>query len=455
MLQRTDSLQQTYVKLWDTATYRRYVPGLHYVDAALEVLRPEMGASFIDFGCGTGRPAAELRKRGYGVVGIDFAENCLDEGVDIPFLIADLAQRIQLTAQFGFCTDVMEHVAPEHIDEVLLTIVDCVRQGVFFSIALDYDQFGPMLIGKPLHLTVKDAKWWREKLGQFWPRIVVVSEKSTLVSFACFADVKVFREHTKIEALCNTPDDVIFAQVAVNAARNIPWVSSSEVGGVPCLIVGGGPSLQKTLPIIKQSAAMGCPIFALNAASGFLTANGLSCWQVIIDPREHNVDLLDRNAAGHILASQCHPRLFDEIGNINILGFHVAMEGIGDHFKEGANATLIGGGITSGLTALALVYTLGYREIHLHGYDSSDADSGEAHAYAQDQSRAEKKRLEVKFNGKRYRCSFAMYKQAEEFEKYSRMLADLDAVIHVHGEGLLPAIACHIAEKQAEAEKAA
>jgi SAM-dependent methyltransferase/uncharacterized Rossmann fold enzyme len=442
-------LSQVYERLWENTAYRKYAPGEHYVDEALEILRPKMGASFIDFGCGTGRPALELRKRGYSVVGIDFAENCLDEGVDIPFLVADLTKRITLTAQFGFCTDVLEHVSPENVDDVLLTIADCVKQGVFFSIALDYDEFGPLLIGKPLHLTVRDAKWWREKLGQFWPHLKLTSQSDTLLSLACFHDVKVFRQGARIEALCNTPDDIILRHVAINSDRDIQWVSGSEAGDIPCLIVGGGPSLKNTLPVIKQSAEMGCPIFALNAASKYLTENGISCWQIIIDPREHNIELVDEKANGHILASQCHPSVFDKCSNL--LGFHVAMEGIGDHIKDLRKATLIGGGITSGLTALALAYTLGYRTIHLHGYDSSDADNGDAHAYSQGESRAEKKRIDCMFKGKHYRCSFAMYKQAEEFEKFSRMLADLDTVIHVHGHGLLPAIAMDIAEKQTEA----
>lgn len=446
---------QTYERLWDNATYRRYAPGEHYIDDALEVLKPRMGASFIDFGCGTGRPALELRKRGYGVVGIDFAENSLDEGIDIPFLVADLAKKIDLKAQFGFCTDVMEHVAPEHIDDVLLTIADCVRQGVFFSIAMDHDQFGPMLVGSQLHLTVQDAKWWRRKMGQFWPRVVMVSNSDTLLCLACFANVENFREGVKIEALANTPDDVIFSHVAANSKRAIPWLEKSEAGPCPCLIVGGGPSLRDTLPSIKVCAKMGWPVFALNAAAKFLSEHDVPNWQIMIDPREGNLDYLDDKASGYILASQCHPALFDRLEGQSVVGFHVAMEGIGDHIADLRTATLIGGGITSGLTALALVYTLGYREIHLHGYDSSDAEDGNAHAYAQDETRAEKKRLNCKYRGKHYRCSFAMYKQAEEFEKFSRMLADMDAVIHVHGSGLLPDIAKAIAEKQAEAEELA
>lgn len=244
---------------------------------------------------------------------------------------------------------------------------------------------------------------------------------------------------------------MIFNNIEINSARNIKWLSGFEAGEIPCLIVGGGPSLEKTLPVIKQSVEMGCPVFGLNAAAKYLTDHGIPCWQIIIDPREQNAELVDLEALGHIFASQCHPSLFDSVPSDKTLGFHVAMEGIGDHIKDLSQATLIGGGITSGLTALALVYTLGYRTIHLHGYDSSDADDGSAHAYEQGESRAEKKRLDCLFKGKPYRCSFAMYKQAEEFEKFSRMLADLDTVIHVHGDGLLPAIAFDIAEKQREA----
>ncbi len=457
MLEKSPSLAADYRSLWSNACYRRYSPGLHCIDETLEILRPPMGASFIDFGCGSGKPAAELRKRSYGVVGIDFADNCLDDDIDIPFLVADLAKPLNLSAQYGFCTDVLEHIAPDSIDDVLLSICDTVKKAIVFSIALDADEFGPLLLGKPLHLTIQKADWWKAKLESFWPRVEIVSESETQLAVACFTFPDKFRHDVKVEALCNTPDQVIRSHIETNGKRGLPFVEIGAATGREIVIVGGGPSLAKTLPFIAGMKNAGYLIVALNNAANFLKENGIRAdWQMLIDCRPENIKFVrDFPAAGYLLSAQCHPLVFDHLARQNVRIFYPAMEGIRDLLaRETDTAPLILGMHTSGLQALSVCYTMGYRTMHLHGYDSSDAASGDSHAYNQDETAAEQKRLDVRFNGKHYRCSFAMYKQAEEFEKYSRMLADHGAVIHVYGDGLLPAIARDMSAR-AEAEDTA
>jgi SAM-dependent methyltransferase len=437
------TLSLTYEQVWRNTAYRRFAPGERHVDEAIQALKPRMGASFIDFGCGTGRPAQAFRIRGYNIVGVDFAENCLDENVDIPLLVADLTKPLPLTAEWGFCTDVMEHVAPETVDDVLVNICTSCRKGVFFAIALVPDHFGPAIAGKPLHLTVQSAEWWQARLEACWPRVEILTvAKETMVA-ACFVWPPRYRRNVRIEALCNTSDDIIDQYIETNAKRGLPFISIGEELAQSAILVGGGPSLAGSLDTIKELARDGGVIFALNNVANYLLDNDIVAdYQLLIDSRPENVKFLKGAAKSHILSAQCHPSLFDHLAGNPVLIFYPAIDGIREKLpRETDAAPLIGGMITSGLQAMSVAYTMGFRKLHLLGYDSSDAPSGDAHAYAQEQTTAERKRLDVEFEGKKYRSSFAMFKQAEDFGRFSQMLADHGAEISVHGEGLLPDIA--------------
>lgn len=255
----------------------------------------------------------------------------------------------------------------------------------------------------------------------------------------------------EIQALPNTPANVIFANIEINSKRRLPWLKEAPAHDGVAVIVGGGPSLGNDIGAVRAHAGVGHTIIALNNTAAFLRAHEVvPSYQLVIDPRPENVRFIDaltdtqyfpQAASRYILSSQCHPALFDALRGRDVTVLQPSIEGIREHLPEGSVATLIGGGITAGLTALAAVYTLGFRQIHLYGYDSSDADDGEAHAYAQDENDPEKRRIEVWCEGRRFRSSFAMYAQAEKFESFARMLADADATIYVHGDGLLPTIA--------------
>ena len=44
-------------------------------------------------------------------------------------------------------------------------MLEASTRGVFLSIALVPDQFG-ILVGRPLHLTVKPFTWWRDRIRE-------------------------------------------------------------------------------------------------------------------------------------------------------------------------------------------------------------------------------------------------------------------------------------------------
>lgn len=245
----------------------------------------------------------------------------------------------------------------------------------------------------------------------------------------------------RINANPNMPSALALANVDINSARDLPWVVPAEAHDRVAVIVGGGPSLKNDLPIIRGHMFAGHEVVALNNAANFLNQHDIvPDVQFILDPRPENIRFVkDMPAKGYILASQCDPSLFDYLNGKSITVLQPAIEGIYDHIPK--TATVVSCGKTAGHAILNASFALGYREVHLYGYDSSDADDGNAHAYDQHETDPEKQRVEVMVAGKRFRSSYAMYVQAQMFESLALMLSDLGMIIHVHGDGLLPTIA--------------
>ena len=158
-----------YETIWGTKQYREFSPGEGLVDAAIQALGLDRGATVIDFGCGTGRAARALQGKGMSVKGVDFASNCLDPEIDIPFVQANLWALPKMQADAGFCTDVMEHIPTEKVGLVLDKIRSCVPK-CFFAISFVPDAFGET-IGRPLHLTVRPKEWWLRELQDHWAHV--------------------------------------------------------------------------------------------------------------------------------------------------------------------------------------------------------------------------------------------------------------------------------------------
>lgn len=158
------SEQEKYERMWLHSDYRAFAPGEHAADSFLKVI--ESTGKVIDFGCGTGRGSMRLKNAGCDVLLIDFAGNCRDrEALLLPFRKHDISKPLDEHAEYGYCTDVMEHIPPEQVDTVLENIFACCQK-VFFQISLIDDECGAF-IGHPLHLSVHPYEWWLRKLRAF------------------------------------------------------------------------------------------------------------------------------------------------------------------------------------------------------------------------------------------------------------------------------------------------
>lgn len=159
-----------YKRMWQFDQYRYISPAEQIVDL-IDAHAPERNGIVIDFGCGTGRAMVELTKRGFHVIGVDFADNCRDEAAkDLPFLEWDLSLPCPLRAPYGYCCDVMEHIPSDQVDAVLSNIKDSAEQ-VLFRIEYEPDRMGK-LIGAKLHLSVHGEDWWTEKLKQHFSTVL-------------------------------------------------------------------------------------------------------------------------------------------------------------------------------------------------------------------------------------------------------------------------------------------
>jgi uncharacterized Rossmann fold enzyme len=240
-----------------------------------------------------------------------------------------------------------------------------------------------------------------------------------------------------IEILCNTDDDELFANVRENSQSHGVWLKEVPPHDGHAIIVGGGPSIIEYLPSIAKRQQLGQHIFALNGAARFLNRHGLYPeFQVILDARPENITLIG-DADDYLIASQCHPDVFDMIADPIV--WHPAIEGIEPNLPEHDDEyVLIGGGTTVGLSSMCLAYAMGYRNLHLYGYDSSHR-SAMGHAYNQPLNDRDPL-CKVTMAGKVFTSSLTMARQAELFPEVCNNLIDLGCIITVDGDGLIMAV---------------
>ena len=152
--------KEKYERMYAQDDYRLYSPGEQIVDLFIEVAKPS--GKVIDFGCGLGRSGLKMKENGLDPFLIDFVDNSRELGAKtLPFIQHDLTNPILVKADYGFCTDVMEHIPPDDVETVITNIMSSAKN-VFFQICTTIENCGE-LIGQELHLTVEDHQWWKNK----------------------------------------------------------------------------------------------------------------------------------------------------------------------------------------------------------------------------------------------------------------------------------------------------
>lgn len=131
----------------------------------LPVIQRIRAETILDYGAGQGLLKVELdRLNTSGEIGIRQVVN-YDPAVDA------YNQKPDGWFDLVVCTDVLEHIEPEYLDNVLVEIYQYTRKALVALIA-----FGPsgkfLSDGRNAHLIQESPNWWEEKIFDFgWARI--------------------------------------------------------------------------------------------------------------------------------------------------------------------------------------------------------------------------------------------------------------------------------------------
>lgn len=238
--------------------------------------------------------------------------------------------------------------------------------------------------------------------------------------------------------ICNTTDDIVEKNIRENSAKPLKWLKTEKEHNGIAILVGGGASIEDEIDTIRALVENGGTVFAMNAASQWLGTNGIEVdYQCIADAKEETVNLVDYKAKKHIIASQAHPKTMDAVSDP--LVWHLGIANVENLFPEervkNGGYCILGGGAAVGNSATCVAYALGYRELHIFGFDSCHKD-GKSHAYGQFMNTFIPT-MKTKWAGKEFESSIAMKAQAEKFLFTSNELKKLGCTFHVYGEGLL------------------
>lgn len=160
-----------YQRMYETDQYRNNRETVRLAKEFIRRAGIKAGASVLDVGCGSGYATQFFHSRGLRVVSADIAPNAI-----LPEMAAltefhclpawDLpADRIQV--EYGFSTDMMEHIPEERVDDTLAAIRACVTRDAYFNVSLRKDGMG-RLINDTLHMTVRPLQWWLDAFARHW-----------------------------------------------------------------------------------------------------------------------------------------------------------------------------------------------------------------------------------------------------------------------------------------------
>lgn len=244
----------------------------------------------------------------------------------------------------------------------------------------------------------------------------------------------------------NTKEDRLIENIQHSTSLGLPELKLVDPHENHAVIVGGGPSLRNSLWDIKIRKENGQFIFALNNSWQYLEENGIiPDFHVMLDARPENASFVP--ASGHCYyASQCDRKVFEKGSDVTLWN-HSNAQNIVD------GGLFVAGGSTTGLSAMSIAAMLGYRKIHIYGFDSS-YDDDRHHAYEQELNDSEKT-ITVNCGEEEFHTSPWMAEQSIQFMELYPQLLSMGCVITVHGEGLLPHMVRTNSRQESDVDKRA
>lgn len=262
----------------------------------------------------------------------------------------------------------------------------------------------------------------------------------------------------RIHARCVADFPTIREHVTYCAGLGLKFfVPTPTPHNLEAVLVGSGPSVKDEVSNLKKKARdPKFMFFGIKGGHDFLLENGIEPhFGVAVDPLEkiHKENFLkEAKDCKYFIASQCHPTLFDSLikRGKEVVIWHLLTDNLLKWSNEEGSPIqkhyMIPGGSTSGLRAIVLAYSMGFRKFHLFGYDSclsfvkpNDKTptlrkvGGEICEGKDDKGR--EKAIEVFVSGKKFLADRAMASQATEFQDLLKSLWNRSDPFTVRGYG--------------------
>lgn len=390
----------------------------------LEVAQKRGCENILDYGCGKGT---------------------LKDAVDLPVVEYDPAiegKTQALPCDLVACTDVLEHIEPECLEEVLAHLYGMTKKVLFFNISTcPAKKF--LSDGRNAHLIVENSEWWREKLE---PRFEIVSW--FVEANGVWGEAIPLRALNEINSTPAVSNDERNENVRLNCARIKERVGEARDGlkYIPndrtAVLVCFGPSLKDTWPMVAMNQNdPKADIFTVSAAHKFMIDKGVIPYAHIdCDPRSHKAVQIGKpnKEIKYWLASCIHPDYLDKLEGHEVALWH-SYNGPDSKMAIHVNApgeNMVLGGGSVGLRAMSVLFAKGYRKFIIHGMDASNRD-GEA--YAGLHLGKEKKSAKVKCGDRWFDTSAVLILYCRFFFKQIEMLTQTDpnTSFQLCGDGLL------------------
>lgn len=241
-----------------------------------------------------------------------------------------------------------------------------------------------------------------------------------------------------IKSTCIADDATLYAHIESALTRGLPVLPQYEPHNEVAVLVGSGPSVKDYLGEIRARQHQRQRIVALKDAHDWLLDHGITPdYAVAIDPQESrsNVFHMPHKNVSYLIASQVHPALLDNLNGMEVYLWHA-------YIRDGQTipppgTPMIAGGTTTGLRAITLFYSLGFRTVELYGFDSCLKD-GTLRMNGSTPRPGDDTINEIVVDGRTFYSNPSMTAQAAEFQNLYSTMPDL--TIHAHGDGLIQAI---------------
>jgi hypothetical protein len=237
-----------------------------------------------------------------------------------------------------------------------------------------------------------------------------------------------------VRDVCEIPENIEKNIELTLSKPYVPFNAFVASQGGPVSIVGSGPSLARTYKDLVGD------VIACNGAHDYLIERGIvprfgmffdasQLMGQFITPHEDVV---------YLIASRCHESVFKALEGYKVVVWHCAGDECIDRLliKNKVFEPTVNGGSAAVVRTVFMAFAMGYRELHLHGADSS---------YEEDLHHVGKTLVpEVTkdiWNGRWFKSTGWMAGQVEDFRDSALTLKDLGAHFIVHGTGLLPSMA--------------